>query len=54
MSLSARLQILDLNDEFGSNRILKELVQYLSEADCKDFVDHVFRMWDLRSEDVPV
>lgn len=46
---SARCKLLDLGDEFGCNTVLRELVMYLSESDCSDFVDHVFRVWDLNN-----
>jgi len=46
---SARCKLLDLGDEFGCSTVLRELVMYLSESDCADFVDHVFRVWDLNN-----
>ena len=50
---SARCELMDLGDEFGSPTVLRELVMYLSEADCADFMSHVRRMWDLDTYEDP-
>jgi len=50
---SARCELMDLGDEFGPGRVLEELVMYLSEDDCGDFMSHVRRMWDLDTYEDP-
>lgn len=49
---SGRVQILDLNDEIGSNRVLEELVRYLPEDDCRQFVEHLHQVWELNADEV--
>lgn len=53
MSESARCKLLNLGDEFGGSQVLNELVMYLSESDCSEFLDHIFRVWDLNTYEDP-
>lgn len=48
----SRCAILDLSDEFGASRILEDLVRFLPSDDCSEFVDHLFRIWELDSFEV--
>lgn len=48
MSISTCDQILILNEEYGSDRVLLEMILYLSEDDRKDFLKHISRIWQIR------
>ena len=42
-----RNRLFEMMDEYDHTAMLKELLCAMSERECKDFYDHIRRMWEL-------